>query len=90
MNDKERTCLRNLGILLAEGTSGYEFTLPELAGSKKLIMIIYYYYECYLFLARFPHRCLLHHAYIFCSEGTIIIIGNNKWALGTACFLFRS
>ena len=36
MNRKQHTCLWNLGIVLAEGTSGDELTLPELAGKEKL------------------------------------------------------
>ena len=39
MNGKQHTCLLNLGILLAEGTSGDELTLPELAGREKLFCI---------------------------------------------------
>ena len=36
LNGKQHTCLWNLGILLAEGTSAEELTLPKLAGREKL------------------------------------------------------
>ena len=72
---EKNTCLWNLLILLAEGTSGDELTLPELAGREKLLCIdynVWFSNNCYHLSVICSQQDLLqapsHCAYIFSSQ----------------------
>ena len=97
MNGKEHTCVWNLVILLAEGTSrtsgtsGDELTMPELAGRKKFMMILLVLSVSCKISIQAPSSLCIH---LLSSRNNS---GNNEWALGAGysvvrvwifCFIF--
>ena len=86
MNGKEHTCIWNLVILLAEGTSGTsgdELTMPKLAGRKKFMMILLVLsVSCKISIQACSSLCI----HLLFSRNNR---SNNEWALGTGYFVVR-
>ena len=72
MNEWLRTCLWNLVLFFAEGTSGDELTLLQLAGKDTLMMKIIIIYITIISIMCFLLRLIL-------SQYHYIRVGHEKW-----------